>query len=381
MPTFLLLFFLLYIGFHLYFFLKVKGAIHPGFVADFCLILFLVTMIFAPFIARLVEGGGSDSLARIMSFVGYTWMGILFLFFFISLIFDIYRFILYAGGLILRKNFSHLTPSLFYTFIIPLTISLCINIYGYFEAKNIQTERLVIRTTKIPEEVGKIRIAQISDVHLGLIVGEKRLRRITEEVKKADPEMLLSTGDLLDAQSNNLLIIFQLLREINPVYGKFAITGNHEFYTGLDHALDFTRRAGFTILRGEGVTVAGLINVVGVDDPTGKSFGLYKGISEKELLSRVPRNNFTILLKHQPIVDKDVFELFDLQLSGHTHKGQIFPFSLITRFYFPLHNGHFRLSEHSSLYVSRGTGTWGPPIRFLSPPEVTIIDLVHKNMQ
>ena len=84
----------------------------------------------------------------------------------------------------------------------------------------------------------------------------------------------------------------------------------------------------------------------------------------------------TILLKHQPYVEKDAPGAFDLQLSGHTHKGQIFPFSLITRRFFPFHSGNYRLANDVLLHVSRGTGTWGPPIRFLSPPEITVIDLI-----
>jgi len=83
-------------------------------------------------------------------------------------------------------------------------------------------------------------------------------------------------------------------------------------------------------------------------------------------------------IKHTPVIDKDALGLFDLQLSGHTHGGQIFPFNLVVRLFFPQHAGLFHLPHNALLYVSRGSGTWGPPIRFLSPPEVTIIQLVHK---
>jgi predicted MPP superfamily phosphohydrolase len=99
-------------------------------------------------------------------------------------------------------------------------------------------------------------------------------------------------------------------------------------------------------------------------------------VSETELLSKLPREKFTILLKHRPLVDREALGLFDLQLSGHTHKGQIFPFNLVTMLYYPTHAGFLRLEGDASLYISRGSGTWGPPIRFLSPPEVTIIDLL-----
>ena len=197
-----------------------------------------------------------------------------------------------------------------------------------------------------------------------------------KEVKAADPDILVSTGDLVDGQINDLPGLAELLREINPRYGKFAITGNHEFYAGLNHAMDFTERAGFTILRGEGITITGLINIVGVDDPAGKRYGLLKGVVEKELLSGLPPEKFTLFLKHRPLLDRDALGLFDLQLSGHTHKGQIFPLSLVTRLSYPADSGSLVLLNKSHLYVSRGVGTWGPPIRFLAPPEVTVIEIL-----
>jgi len=95
------------------------------------------------------------------------------------------------------------------------------------------------------------------------------------------------------------------------------------------------------------------------------------------LLSGLPQDKFTLFLKHRPIVDQDAKGLFDLQLSGHIHKGQIFPFSIITWLYYPVNSGRMNLTDNAFLYVSRGAGTWGPPIRFLSPPEVAAIELVH----
>jgi predicted MPP superfamily phosphohydrolase len=162
------------------------------------------------------------------------------------------------------------------------------------------------------------------------------------------------------------------------VHGKFAVTGNHEFYAGLDQAVRFTEEAGFTMLRGEARPVAGFMTIAGVDDPTGKRFGLFRGPEEGALLKGVARGRFTILLKHEPVIAKDATGLFDLQLSGHTHKGQIFPFNYIVKIFYPHDAGLVHLPQHAFLYVSRGSGTWGPPIRFLSPPEVTIIKLVHE---
>jgi predicted MPP superfamily phosphohydrolase len=208
-------------------------------------------------------------------------------------------------------------------------------------------------------------------------VRQGRLTRILEKVKRANPDVLVSTGDLVDGQINDLEGLTKLLNEINPRYGKFAITGNHEFYAGISHALDFTEKAGFTILRDEVVTVGGIITIVGVDDPTGNYFGVSKNIPEKALLSRLPRERFTLFLKHRPLMEQSSLGLFDLQLSGHVHKGQIFPFNLLTRLYYPTNAGLLNLPLNSQVYVSRGSGTWGPPIRFLAPPEVTVIELVH----
>jgi hypothetical protein len=170
----------------------------------------------------------------------------------------------------------------------------------------------------------------------------------------------------------------EFLQEIQPRYGKFAVTGNHEYYAGLSQPLDFTQRAGFTVLRGEVQTLPIGIHIAGVDDPIGNRYGLNKNITEKELLSNPDREGFTILLKHRPVVDQDAAGLFDLQLSGHVHKGQIFPFNLLTYIHYPVRAGHNSLASGSSIYVSRGTGTWGPPVRFLAPPEVTVIDLINE---
>jgi predicted MPP superfamily phosphohydrolase len=336
-------------------------------------------MIIAPIIVRMSERYGYDTLARFMSYTGYLWMGVLFLFFISSLFFDFYRLLIYAGSRILHKDFSYLTLSPLYAVLIPVLISFSITAYGYFDAKNIRTEKMTIKSSKIPEAAGTIRIVQISDVHIGLIVRNERLKQIVEEVKKSEPDILVSTGDILDGQINNLEEPVKLLREIRPRYAKIAITGNHEFFAGIDQAIDFMRTAGFVVLRGEGVNVAGMINIAGIDDPTGLRFGISRLVSEKTLLSGLPGQYFTLLLKHQPVVDNNASGSFDLQLSGHTHGGQIFPFSLVTSRFFHFHRGYFSLPNHSQLYVSRGVGTWGPPIRFLSPPEITVIDLIHDN--
>ena len=219
---------------------------------------------------------------------------------------------------------------------------------------------------------------QISDVHIGLIVREERLKNILNKVKEVNPDILVCTGDLVDGQINKLEGLAELFLEIKPRYGKYAVTGNHEYYAGLGQALKFTKKAGFIVLRGKAIVVGELLNLAGVDDSTGKSFNLFTDVPEKGILSGLDHKRFTILLKHRPNIDKSANGLFDLQLSGHTHKGQIFPFSLLIKLLFVQDAGYMKLESGSSLYVNRGSGTWGPPIRFLSPPEVTVIELVNE---
>jgi len=305
-------------------------------------------------------------------------MGMLFLFFACSLVLDIFGLTVYTAEAIFKNNLHYLQPSAMGSFLISFVLSVSLSLYGYFEAKNVITEEVTIKTSKLPENIQRLKIVQISDVHIGLIVREERLKKILSEVKNAGADLLVSTGDLVDGQIDNLRGLPGLFREINPPYGKFATTGNHEFYAGLDQALDFIKKAGFRILRGEALTVKGVINIAGVDDPAGRHYGLFRDIPEKKLLSELSSKKFTLLLKHRPTVDKNSLGLFDLQLSGHTHKGQIFPFSLITKLYYPVDAGKLRLMNDIYMYVSRGTGTWGPPFRLLSPPEITIMQLVHK---
>jgi len=377
MILFLLAILLLYGLLHLYIYYKIQAAIAFGAVAMVLLICFMVIMVFSPVFVRISERYGFESFARYLSYVGYTWMGLAFLFFFCSLLVDLYRIAVYTGGMIVKENPSLLLPSPRLAVVISIVVSAAIVFYGYLEAFSVRTERVVIKSPKIPEQTQGITIAQISDLHLGLIVGHARLKRILSQVSRANPDILVSTGDLVDGQIDSLGNLGELLRNVHAPYGKFAVTGNHEFYAGLHQALHFTEQAGFTILRGEAMPVGSVLAIAGVDDPTGKHFGLSGNISEKSMLSEIDHDRFTILLKHQPVVNRDSDSLFDLQLSGHTHGGQIFPLNLFVRLVYPVDSGLTCLEHGSYLYVSRGSGTWGPPIRFLSPPEVTIIELVH----
>ncbi len=381
MTLFLISFLLIYGSFHLYFFLRLKAAhIMPAWALSI-IAVFLLLMIAAPILVRLSERYGHDQLAIIIAYIGYIWMGIVFVFASAALAVDFYRFVVWSGGLVMQKKLVfQLGPRA--AFYLPFVFSLLVSTWGAFEAWDIRLEKVTLASRKIPAALNGLRIVQISDVHLGLIVRHKRLAKILAVVKDAKPDILVSTGDLVDGQINNLRGLAEMLQEITPRLGKYAVTGNHEFYAGLAESLAFTEKAGFTVLRNSGRTVTEGFSVAGVDDKA-LQYAQQGNMpsAEKEMLQSLDRENFTLLLKHRPVAEKESLGLFDLQLSGHTHKGQIFPFNIVTLLYFPIHWGCLNPVDHCYLYVSRGSGTWGPPIRFLSPPEVTLIELIAENNQ
>ncbi|MBU0729014.1 MAG: metallophosphoesterase [Proteobacteria bacterium] len=375
MSLFLLTFLAIYGSAHLYFFIKAKSAFKFGRNRISLLCLFLSVMTAAPIIVRLLERSAHETPALLMAWIGYCWMGFLFLFVSIAVVVDFLRVASKLQEFFTRKKFPafQLNPAL--VFFVPLALSSAICIYGFFEARNISMETITIETEKLPSNTS-LRIVQISDVHLGLLVGEKRLQQILSAVKAAEPDLLVSTGDLVDGSIIRPVDLAAMFQEIKPRYGKYAVTGNHEYYAGLSKSVSFTESAGFTLLHGNYLSITNTLILAGVDDETSHFITQRPALPEKTFLSGIIPEKFVLFLKHRPEVDPDSAPFFDLQLSGHFHKGQIFPFNLLTWFRYPVRAGHLNRKNGTLLYVSRGSGTWGPPIRFLAPPEVTVINLV-----
>ena len=377
MNLFLLTFFVVYGSIHLYAFLRIRHGLNLQAGAALALLAFMLVLIFAPLIIRMLEEKEFENSAIVLSHVGYVWMGLLFLFFILSILFDFHRLTVSVAGWLFSRDLGYLLPSARQLLWGPLILAALIFIYSYYGAMNVRTESVCIHSDKIPARIGSLRIVQVSDVHIGLMIRESRLRKILQQIKNAQPDIVVCTGDLLDGQTDRIGSMIKFLHEIRPKYGKFAIMGNHEYYSGYGKAHLFLKEAGFTLLRGEGVEVAGFLNLIGFDDPAAYSYGVFKDFSEDYLKENWPKKGFTIFLRHRPIYENNPGH-FDLQLSGHTHCGQIFPFHIIIKMIFPKYGGLYSLPGNSYLYVNRGAGTWGPPIRFIAPPEITIIDLVSK---
>ncbi len=375
MSLFLVTFFLIYGSVHAYALLKAKSALGFGWGTALALSPLLALLVAAPLIVFFLARHGMEGGARAVSWIGYAWMGVLFFFFWMSLAVDAANLaVRVAGALTGRWVFPYLVVGRA-PFLALAGLAAAFGAYAVFEAGHIRVERVRIASDKLPAAAAPLRIAQISDVHLGLIVRHRKARAIADAVRRENPDLLVSTGDFVDGEINHLDGLAEIFAEIDPPLGKYAVTGNHEFYAGLGQALAFTRRAGFTVLRGESVDLGNGVRIAGVDDPAGGGAGADTRRSEAASLGKAPSPDFTVLLKHRPWLSGASRGFFDLQLSGHTHAGQIFPFRLLVRITYPLLSGLRPLAGGGFLYTSRGTGTWGPPMRFLSPPEVTIFEI------
>ncbi|MEW6259057.1 MAG: metallophosphoesterase [Thermodesulfobacteriota bacterium] len=379
MSLFFLFYLLLYGGIHLYVFYRLQAAYPLSAPAKTIVIGAFASMVISPVMVRLLERHGYELPADTFAHVGYLWMGLVFVFFSTSMLLDIWRLLMHVGTWLGASSLHGWIPQGRIRLVLPLVLSLLLTGYGYAAALRVAPETITLETDKLPQGMSRLRIAQISDVHLGLIVSGERLERICRVIEEANPDILVSTGDLLDGQLDGLASSVERIKRIQPRFGKVAVTGNHEYYAGIERCVQLTQAAGFRLLRGERLDVGDIVRFVGVDDITGYRSGGTGFLTEERLLAEPNPGMLTILLKHRPVVSEEALGAFDLQLSGHTHAGQILPFSLITRLYFPYHRGLYQLPKGSALYVSRGTGTWGPPIRIGSAPEVTVIDFVRRD--
>ena len=282
---------------------------------------------------------------------------------------DILRLLLGIGDRLAgTANEALLTPCRSVSF--ALIVVLCFLPYGVYEAWNVKRVDIEFSTKKLPQGIDRLRIVQVSDVHLGGLYPVGHLKRIMNIVRSAAPDILVVTGDLVDGNMDARTEESKLLAENGAKYGAFAVTGNHEAYAGLDQAIAFMEHSGLTVLRGQAVEVAGIV-LAGLDDPA------VSGTDEWPDDMHVPEDRFVVLLKHRPGTAEGSDGKFDLQLSGHTHGGQIWPIRHSVRRRYGYDQGLTK-SGNADVYTSNGAGFWGAPLRFLTPPEVTVFDLIRE---
>jgi uncharacterized protein len=363
MLTFMSVALLIYGSMHLYAFGKVWMAFPHSFGLALALMLAGIVMTLSPLLVWYMERQSWHGATVVTAWASYTWMGFLFLFFCIGLVFDL------GHTLATLLNFNWpLSDALAFRTIGLLALAALG--YGLIETRQIQVEEINITTPKLATE--SVTIAQISDLHLGMMMGDAFLDRVIAKLREIKPDIVVATGDIVDGQGDNLDALARHFKSYTPPLGAYAVTGNHEYYAGLENSLRFLRNAGFTVLRGESAKAGGIV-LVGVDDHSVQTPDQQARLDTRKALASVTANDFIVLLKHQPVVDGDT--PFDLQLSGHIHGGQIFPFVYLTRLVYHVHTGLTELADGRLLYVNRGAGTWGPPIRLFAPPEITLITI------
>jgi len=253
---------------------------------------------------------------------------------------------------------------------------------GVVEARALPELRHVsIPIADLPEALVGFRIVQISDLHLGPILGRAWLEEVVTAVNQARPDLIAVTGDLADGTVAELGDEVDALRRLRAPHGVYFVTGNHEYYWDADAWVAHVRELGLDVLLNEHrvLDVGGArLVVAGVGDFSAKRMHPEHGSDPARALAGAPDASVKVLLAHQPKSVLAARKLgYDLQLSGHTHGGQFFPWNLLVGFFHPLARGLGRF-DRTWLYVSCGTGTWGPPVRTGVRSEISVIELARE---
>ncbi|MEU8705165.1 metallophosphoesterase [Streptomyces sp. NPDC048565] len=245
--------------------------------------------------------------------------------------------------------------------------------YGtYGVLRGPRTKRITVRLAGLPRSAHGFRIAMVSDIHLGPILGRAHTRRVVEAINATGPDLVAVVGDLVDGSVADLGTAAEPLSGLEARHGSYFVTGNHEYFSGAAEWVDHVRELGLRPLENARVEVAGF-DLAGVNDVAGESEG--QGPDFARALGDRDRSRASVLLAHQPVVIDDAVEYgVGLQLSGHTHGGQLWPGNLLAELANPTVAGYERYGD-TQLYVSRGAGAWGPPVRVGAPSDITVVEL------
>ena len=334
--------------------------------------LMIVTLLAMP-LSRLLP----RPLASIISWIVYPWMGLgLFLItgFFV------------ADLLWICLNIISLNSSLSLSAQLQKDFGLAVFIFAgscsayalWNGLRLVKTNFVKVDLKKLPSELHGLRIAQITDIHIGPILDGKWLQRVIDRVNDLDADIIAITGDLVDGSVLELSAHVAPLANLKAKHGTFFVTGNHEYYSGVDEWCSHLQSLNIKVLRNDHVSLNindNQIHIAGVDDWSSRHFD--EGHDLAKALAGRDQTKAVILLAHQPISMHDAAKHeVDLQLSGHTHGGQIWPFNYFVYLQQPISRGLFQYpGSDLQVFVSCGTGFWGPPMRLGTFAEITCIDL------
>jgi uncharacterized protein len=311
------------------------------------------------------------SVASPVMWVAFSWLGLAFFLLVLGFAMDLGRWTLALGGRAARDVLGDPERRLVIARALGATVGLALGLStsGVIQAlRAVGVKKVRAPIDGLPEHAHGMTIVQITDVHVGATIGREFVEAIVAKVNALDADVVAITGDLVDGSVAELAEIVAPLARLRAKHGVFFVTGNHEYYSGVEEWSRHLATLGVRVLRNERVRVADAFDLAGVDDPTGEPD------LPRALAGRTPDRPL-VLLAHQP---KAILEAephgVALQLSGHTHGGQLFPFNFLVRLQQPYIKG---LNRHGRalVYVSSGTGYWGPPMRVGTEAEITQISL------
>ncbi len=326
---------------------------------------------------------------RLVPAVAFTWLGVGFLLFVSVLALDLARLVLEGATLLADYLRSAPEPPadparrVFVARALAGTAVVAtagISAYAFRKATGpAEVSEVPIRLARLPPALSGLTIAQVSDLHVGPMIGAREVRRLVEQVNGLRPDVIAITGDLVDGDVRELGGAVSHLASLRAPQGVYFVTGNHEYYSGVGAWLAELRRLGVRVLRNERVTLGdggASLDLAGVDDYSAAGFGGGHGLDLPRALAGRDPDRSLVLLAHQPrvaAVADAVRAGVELQISGHTHGGQLAPWNLVVGAVFPYVKGLYRHDEdgrRGQVFVSRGTGFWGPPLRLGAPPEI-----------
>jgi len=258
-----------------------------------------------------------------------------------------------------------------------LGVTTLLGIVGLFQARfKPLLQTVQIPTGKYSEKLGRLKMVQISDLHVGPTIKAKYVRQVVEQINALEPDLIFFTGDMVDGSVKRLTGDVEPLRELRSKYGTFFVTGNHEYYSGADHWVEKVKELGMTPLMNEHVVLdieGEQLVLAGVTDFMAAQINKAHGSNPQKALKDAPQNLPTILLAHQPGTADMVKEMdIDLMVCGHTHGGQYIPFNWAVAKAHKYVAGLYKQGE-MMVYVNQGTGYWGPPLRLGIPSEITLL--------
>jgi predicted MPP superfamily phosphohydrolase len=344
---------------------------------------FVLATVGLPVAAVVARGSGQTVAGRVAAWTGFTWLGIMFLLFTAVLAVDAGRLLAAiarrsSNGSVVdaqRRTFiARIAATAIAAIVSGLTVVAVRSAVGPVEVRRVR-----VRLVRLPRAHHGLTIAQITDLHVGPTIGRAAVEDIVNRTNALGPDLVAITGDLVDGSVAALRDAVAPLADLRARHGVFFVTGNHEYFSGADGWLKELQHLGIRVLSNERISIGendSSFDLAGIEDRTAHRYGALppKAAVKRALEGRDPSREL-VLLAHQPLslLDAAPFGV-GLQISGHTHGGQIWPFGYLVRLQQKFFPGLHRHGD-AQIYVSRGTGYWGPPMRLAQPAEITHLTL------